>query len=104
MQSSQPTSKELTVNATTTLELGPTFETFVPANKRDAKGRHIGFVVGLRDNGVNFYAWVQNARYLGNGQWVEFGVQQRSRCFDSLKAANTWAYTTARERIAKLTK
>jgi len=27
MQSSQPTSKELTVNATTTIELGPTFET-----------------------------------------------------------------------------
>ena len=87
---------------TTTTELGPIFETFVHANKRDDKGRHIGYVVGMRDNGVNFYSWVQNARYLGNGEWVEFGVTQRSRCFDSLQASRNWAYATARQRIAKL--
>jgi hypothetical protein len=84
----------------TTAELGPIYETFIHANKLDSKGRHIGYVVGLRDNGTDFYAWVQNARYVGNGEWVEFGVQQRSRRFDSLQAANAWAYATARERIA----
>ena len=87
---------------TTTNELGEAFETFVPANKADDKGRQIGFVVGLRDNGSDFYAWVQNARYTGNGQWADFGAPQRSRRFDSLAAANSWAYSTARSRIAKL--
>jgi hypothetical protein len=47
---------------TTTQQLGEIFETFVPANKTDDKGRGIGYVVGLRDNGTDFYAWVQNAR------------------------------------------
>lgn len=86
---------------TSTPTLGDTFETFVSANKRDTKGRMIGYVVGLRDNGIDFYAWVQNARYVEGGGWIEFGTPQRSKLFTSLEASRAWAYATARERIAK---
>lgn len=87
---------------TQTNELGDTFEEFLRSAKRDAKGRVIGYVVGQRDNGTDFYAWVQCARGLGNGEWVEFGVTQRSRRFASQSQARDWAYRTAKERIAKL--
>lgn len=87
---------------TTTQDLGEIFEALVHANKKDDKGRGICYVVGMRDNGEDFYAWVQNARYLGNGDWIEFGTAQRSRKFSSHEAAKQWAYGTARERIAKL--
>lgn len=83
-------------------ELGQAFETFVSANKRDSKGREIGFIVGLRDNGTEFYAWVQNGRSDRRGNFKDFGAAQRSKVFDSKEAANTWAYKTAKERIAKL--
>lgn len=77
------------------------FETFVPSNKKDAKGRLIGYIVGLRDDGVNFYAWVQNAR-MSNGNFADFGVMQRSKCFANQESATKWAYATAKQRIAKL--
>ena len=86
----------------TTQELGEIFETLVHANKKDDKGRGICYVVGMRDNGTDFYAWVQNARYFGNGKWIEFGTQQRSRKFTSQESANLWAYGAAKERIAKI--
>lgn len=86
--------------------LGEIFETTLPANKKDGKGREIGFTVGLRDNGVDFYAWVQNARLVKgttiSGEWADFGVGQRSKKFTSAKAASSWAYGAARDRIAKL--
>ncbi len=86
-----------------TKELGETFETFVSAKKFDNKGREIGFIVGFRDNGEDFYAWVQNARRVGlNGEPGDFGTRQRSKLFASQQAAKSWAYGTARERIAKL--
>jgi hypothetical protein len=77
------------------------FESFLSANKADNKGRLIGYVVGLSDNGTDFYAWVQNTRRI-NGEWKEFGVQQRSKRFATQQAATTWAYATAKDRIAKL--
>ena len=77
------------------------FETFLPSHKKDSKGRLIGYIVGLRDDGVNFYAWVQNSRMV-NGNFSDFGVVQRSKCFKSQEAANRWAYATAKQRIAKL--
>lgn len=76
-------------------------ETFLRSGKRDSKGRHIGFVVGLREMADGVYAWVQNARSTPNG-FQDFGVIQRSRRFDTLEAARTWAYATAKQRIAKL--
>lgn len=76
-------------------------ETFLRSTKTDAKGRIIGYIVGLRDDGVNFYAWVQNAR-MTNGNFYDFGVIQRSKCFTSQEAATRWAYATAKQRIAKL--
>jgi hypothetical protein len=82
-------------------ELGETFEAFVSAKKLDGRGREIGYIVGLRDNGVDFYAWVQNARRM-NGDFYDFGVKQRSKKFESQEAANIWAYRTAKERIAKI--
>jgi len=81
--------------------LGDIFENHIPAGKTDSKGRQIGYIVGLRDNGTDFYAWVQNARVV-NGEFVEFGVAQRSKKFASQAAATSWAYSTARERIAKV--
>lgn len=89
------------MTTTTTPELGEIFETFVPAGKVDSKGREIGFTVGLRDNGKDFYAWVQAARKVG-ADFKDFGVVQRSKLFTSQEAATGWAYRTARERIAKL--
>ena len=87
--------------STNTKELGDTFETTLSANRVDSRGREIGFTVGLRDNGVDFYAWVQNARKV-KGEWVDFGVLQRSKHFTSNDAARDWAYSTAKARIAKL--
>lgn len=81
--------------------LGETFETTLPSGKFDGAGREIGYTVGLRDNGVDFYAWVQNARRT-KSEWKDFGTPQRSKRFDNQAAANRWAYATAKERIAKL--
>ena len=82
-------------------ELGEITETYIRSGRTDSKGREIGYVVGLRDDGTTFYAWVQNARRV-NGQWVEFGVQQRSKSFASQAAATAWAYATAHQRIATI--
>jgi len=82
--------------------LGEIFETFMDSGKVDKQGRHIGFTVGLRDNGVDFYAWVQAARKAPGKEAKDFGPVQRSKLFSTATAANTWAYSTARERIAKL--
>ena len=86
-----------------TTEFGDIFETYLSTGKRDSKGREIGFIVGFRDNGSDFCAWVQNARWV-NGEWMDFGVRQRSRSFPAQKFATTWAYHAAKVRIAKVCK
>lgn len=86
-----------------TTQFGDIFENHLPTGKRDSKGREIGFIVGFRDNGTDFCAWVQNARRV-NGEWVDFGVRQRSRSFPAQKFATTWAYHAAKVRIAKVCK
>lgn len=78
-------------------------ETFLRSGKRDAKGRHIGYIVGLREMDDGVYAWVQNGRGI-EGYFGDFGVIQRSRRFDTLEQASAWAYKTAKERLAKLLK
>ena len=82
-------------------KFGAPFECWVPAYKLDSKGRQIGWIVGLNDNGVDFHARVQNGR-LVDGNFHEFGVGQRSKRFSTQSEATNWAYRTARERIAKL--
>lgn len=82
-------------------EYGEIFECYMDAGELDGKGRRIGSIVGFRDNGVDFRAYVQNARMVKR-EWVEFGVQQRSKSFKSKEEAKCWAYSTAKERIAKL--
>jgi len=82
-------------------KFGDITESYIRSGRTDSKGREIGYVVGLRDDGTTFYAWVQNARQV-NGQWVEFGVQQRSKAFASQAAATAWAYATANQRISKI--
>lgn len=77
------------------------FETYLDSGKVDSKGRPIGYIVGFNDNGSDFRAWVQNARKV-KGEWVDFGVIQRSKGFSSQKAATEWAYSTAKQRIAGL--
>jgi hypothetical protein len=84
-----------------TSEFGEIFEAVLEAGKKDSKGRKIGYIVGLRDNGTDFRAWVQNAR-LVKGDWSDFGVIQRSKSFRSQEEATRWAYSTAKERISKL--
>ena len=81
--------------------LGDTFENHIPTGKKDSKGREIGFVVGMRDNGTDFYAWVQNARIVGR-DFIEFGVQQRSKHFTSQAEATRWAYYTVGQRTARI--
>jgi hypothetical protein len=81
--------------------LGEIFENYMRSGRYDSKDREIGYIVGFRDDGVNFYAWVQNSRRI-KGEWEDFGVRQRSKCFKSQALATRWAYATANERIAKL--
>jgi len=76
-------------------------ESWIGSGKRDSKGREIGYIVGLSDNGTEYAAWVQAGRATAH-EFIEFGVQQRSRRFTSQEAATRWAYSTAKERIAKL--
>jgi len=76
-------------------------ETYLRSGRYDNKGREIGFIVGLNNNGSTFAAWVQNARRVGD-EWKEFGVRQRSKMFSSQDAATSWAYSTAHQRIANL--
>ena len=90
--------------------LGDIFEAYLDSGKTDQKSRRIGYIVGLRDNGTDFYAWVQNARMDKAGEFFgllgglpfDFGVVQRSKKFTSQSAATAWAYSTARARIAKI--
>ena len=82
--------------------LGEMFENYMRSGRYDSKNREIGYIVGLRDDGVNFFAWVQNARRKSGGEWEEFGVRQRSKRFKSQALSTRWAYATANERIAKL--
>lgn len=82
-------------------EYGDLFQSFVRSGRYDSKDREIGYIIGLRDNGVDFRAYVQNARRV-NGQWIEFGATQRSKSFTSQAAATRWANATAQERISKL--
>ena len=76
-------------------------EVFVGSGKLDKQGREIGFTVGLRQMQDGAYAWVQAARRSGH-DFNDFGVKQRSRRFDTMEAANAWAYSTANRRIADL--
>lgn len=85
-----------------TSTFGEPIETFVGTGKKDSKGREIGFIVGFNDDGQDFRAWVQAARRTAPGEFFDFGVRQRSKSFTSQEAANRWAYSTARERIANL--
>ena len=85
------------------LPLNDSFETFKGSGKFDAKGREIGFTVGFRDNGVDFYAWVQaSRRVVKTHNFDDFGPRQHSRHFTSNLAATGWAWKTANERIAKV--
>ena len=84
-----------------TNEYGDITETHLRSGRFDSKNREIGYIVGFRDNGTDFRAYVQNARRVA-GEWQEFGVQQRSKSFTSQAAATAWAYATAQGRIAKL--
>jgi hypothetical protein len=83
------------------MQLGEITEQHLNSGKRDSKGRFIGYTVGFRDNGTEFYAWVQAARCT-NGTWADFGVHQRSKCFASQEAATLWAFDTAHTRITNL--
>ena len=84
------------------MEYGDVFENHLGTGCRDGKGREIGYIVGLRDNGTDFRAYVQNARCAKAHQWAEFGVQQRSKSFQSQAEATRWAYATAHARIANV--
>ena len=83
------------------MQLGEITEQYIPSGTKDNKGRFIGYIVGFRDDGANFYAWVQNTRRI-NGEWKEFGVRQRSKQFTSQAAATSWAFATVKTRIDKL--
>ena len=76
-------------------------EVWLGSGKFDAKQREIGYIVGLNDNGTEFAAWVQNGRMIGR-DFKDFGVTQRSKTFASQQEAISWAYKTAKERIANL--
>lgn len=85
----------------TTTEYNDITESYIRSGRTDSKGREIGYIVALVDNGTDFRALVQNARRV-NGKWVEFGVKQRSKSFSSQASATSWAYATAHARIAMI--
>jgi len=85
------------------MEYGEITQTYMNSGVRDSKGREIGYIVGFRDNGTDFRAYVQNARR-EFGVWKDFGTSQRSKSFADQASATLWAYATARQRIAKLNK
>jgi hypothetical protein len=82
-------------------EYGDIFETYLGSGRKDSKGREIGFLVALVDNGIDFRALVQNARRV-NGDWQEFGVRQRSKSYKSQEQATRCGYAIAHQRIASL--
>jgi hypothetical protein len=82
-------------------EYGDIFETYLGSGRKDNKGREIGFLVALVDNGIDFRALVQNARRV-NGDWQEFGVRQRSKSYKSQEQATRFGYAIAHQRIAAL--
>jgi hypothetical protein len=65
------------------------------------KGVKLGSLLDSAITAHDFRAYVQNARRI-NGEWKDFGVRQRSLSFIDQPTATLWAYSTARERIAKL--
>lgn len=78
------------------------FETFLPASKKDSKGRVVGYVVGLNFDGITHFAWVQKAIAKSSCEWQDFGTRQRSKEFKTAEIARAWAYQTAKERLAKI--
>ena len=84
-----------------TAEYGDITQSYLRSGRFDSKGREIGFIVALVDNGTDFRALVQNARRIA-GEWQEFGVRQSSKSFRSQAEATRWGYATAQERIAKI--
>ena len=87
--------------------MAESLQNYLPTNKSDSKGREIGFIVILGDALVTdyqplaFFAVVKNARKV-NGGFEGFGASQRTYYFATQEEATTWAYKTARARIAKL--
>lgn len=79
---------------------GEIVETHLGTGSKDSKGREIGFIVALVDNGTDFRALVQNARRI-NGEWQEFGVRQSSKSYRSQAEATRCGFAIAKERIAK---
>lgn len=77
--------------------LGNIFEVFLSAGVKDGAGREVGFTIGLRDNGYQFLAWVQNSRR-DNGYFYDFGEQEKAREFVSQSGAIEWAFSSARSR------
>jgi hypothetical protein len=76
-------------------------QSWMGSGKLDSKGREIGFVVGLNDNGEQYAAWVQSGRMIGR-DFSDFGVPQRAKYFKTQAEATNWAYSTAKQRIANL--
>ena len=76
-------------------------ETYLPTGRKDFKGREIGFIVALVDNGTDFRALVQNARRI-NGEWQEFGVRQASKSYRSQAEATRCGFAIAHQRIANI--
>jgi len=75
--------------------------TIVDSGKVDSKGRKIGYKVGTNTIGGKHYAWCQNARFV-KGEWVDFGVFQRSKEFPSIEQGKAWGLQAAQVRSSKI--
>jgi hypothetical protein len=80
---------------------GEILETYLGTGMKDSKGREIGFIGALVDNGTDFRALVQNARRI-KGEWQEFGVRQSSKSYRSQTEATRCGFAIANQRIANL--
>jgi len=80
---------------------GEIVQTNLGTGIKDSKGREIGFIVALVDNGTDFRALVQNARRI-KGEWQEFGVRQSSKSYRSQAEATRCGFAIANQRIANI--
>jgi len=80
------------------------FEQFMPAIEKD--GQQIGWLVQTftmhGEGGDTFKAVVQKSIMGRDGKYKPFGAWQPCKGFKTPELARQWAYSTAKERIAKL--
>jgi hypothetical protein len=73
------------------------FSTVINSRVFDGKGRNVSYEVFMNEVDGKFYSAVQQTR-----DSKRFGVTPRCKEFETFEQSKAYAYTTAKERLAKL--